>query len=257
MQETPQEQKHHQPVHEIKSKESNKPSAHPPYFFWLSTISAIQLILVVIMAFQLQTVSGSIVTVIEQYNGNQGQKEESDTQGPIGEVSADDDPTLGKKDAPVAIIAFSDAQCPYCARFHQETLPFIIKDYIETGKAKFVLRDFPLEFHQHAALAAQAAECADKEGKFWEYTEKLLNNQQQFSMDNFILWSKELGLNEDKFTECLSSGEMKREVEKDLADGKRYGVSGTPAFFVNGQLISGAQPYSVFMEAIEKALQTA
>src|SRR3989338_199678 len=93
-------------------------------------------------------------------------------------ASADDDPFKGSKDAPVTIIEFSDYQCPYCARFDQQTLPALTDNYINTGKVKFVYRDFPLAFHKNAQKASEASECADEQGKFWEMHDKIFENQQ-------------------------------------------------------------------------------
>jgi protein-disulfide isomerase len=170
-------------------------------------------------------------------------------------ASADDDPVKGNKNAPVTIIEFSDFQCPFCERFYAQTLPLIDQNYIKTGKVKLVFRDFPLaSIHQHAQKSAEAAECADEQGKFWEYHNKLFENQQALDSSSLKSYAKDLGLNTAKFNECLDSGKMASEVQKDLSDGQSYGVRGTPAFFVNGQLISGAQPYDNFKQVIDAAL---
>ena len=166
----------------------------------------------------------------------------------------DDDPMKGQKSAPVTIVEFSDFQCPFCARFYTDTLTQIQKDYIDTGKVKIVYRDFPLSFHTNAQPAAEAAECADDQGKFWQFHDKLFENQQALSGDNYKLWAKELGLDTKKFNDCVDSNKYASEVQKDMTDGQAAGVSGTPAFFVNGQFLSGAQPYAAFKSAIDAAL---
>ncbi|MFH1587183.1 MAG: DsbA family protein [Candidatus Diapherotrites archaeon] len=171
------------------------------------------------------------------------------------EVSVDDDPVKGSEDAPVTIIEFSDFECPFCARFYSQTLSQIEKNYIDTGKVKLVYRDFPLSFHQEAQPAAEAAECADEQGKFWEMHDKIFENQQAISDSSYKQWAAELGLDTGQFNECLDSGKYASEVQKDVADGQAYGVSGTPAFFINGTKLIGAQPYSKFEEAIENALK--
>ena len=169
------------------------------------------------------------------------------------EVDVDDDPSKGSDDAPVIMIEFSDFQCPFCARFWRDTLPQIEREYIETGKVKFVYRDYPLGFHQYAQKAAEAAECADEQGKFWEYHDKLFETG---ALDIISLkqHAVELGLDTEKFNSCLDSGEMAAEVQKDFQDGQAAGVTGTPAFFINGQLVSGAQPFSVFKQVMDSEL---
>ena len=170
------------------------------------------------------------------------------------EVSADDDPVKGDKNAPVTIIEFSDFQCPFCGKFYKETLPEIDEKYIKTGKAKLVYRDYPLGSHEFAQKAAEAAECADEQGKFWQYHDKLFENQDALTIDNLKRYARDTGLSASKFNDCLDSSRYKDEVNKDLKDGESYGVSGTPAFFINGNLISGAQPFSAFEQVIEAEL---
>ena len=170
------------------------------------------------------------------------------------DVSVDDDPVDGSADAPVTIVEFSDFQCPYCGTFYSTTLPLIRKDYVETGKVKMVYRDFPLSsIHANAQKAAEASECADEQGKFWEYHDTLFEKQ-TLDIASLKQHAVDLGLDADQFNECLDSGKMATEVQKDLADGTLYGVKGTPAFFINGILISGAQPYSTFKQIIDKEL---
>lgn len=170
-------------------------------------------------------------------------------------VSADDDPVMGSEDAAITIIEFSDFQCPFCARFFEQTLPQIEEKYIKTGKVKLVYRDFPLSFHQYAQKAAEAAECADEQGKFWQYHDKLFENQNTLDIGNLKRYAQDLGLDSTKFNDCLDSGMMAFEVQKDFNDGSSYGVSGTPTFFINGIMLVGAQPYSVFEQVIEQELK--
>jgi protein-disulfide isomerase len=166
-------------------------------------------------------------------------------------VSADDDPSLGPDDAAVTIIEFSDFQCPFCAR----VVPTIKQIEEEFGDSvRIVFRDFPLSFHQQAQKAAEAAECADDQGKFWEMHDKLFENQNALGIDSLKQYANELGLDGGEFDSCLDSGKHAEEVRKDFADGQQAGVTGTPAFFINGKLVSGAQPFSVFKQAIEQEL---
>jgi|SRR3989344_3381218 len=178
------------------------------------------------------------------------------------EVSIDDDAFLGDKSSPVKIIEFSDFQCPFCRKFWKETLPQIKKDYIDTGKAVLVYRDFPLSIHPAAVISAQATECADEQGKYWEFHDKIFAEQEKkgagtvdYGVNDLKKWAREIGLDSVKFNQCLDSQKYKEEVEKDFADGSAAGVSGTPATFVNGKLIVGAQPFTVFQQAIEEELK--
>lgn len=175
-------------------------------------------------------------------------------QQPSIKVSVDDDPVKGQANAPVTMIEFSDFQCPFCGRFFQQTLSKIEENYIKTGKVKFVYRDFPLSFHPQAQAAAEAAECADEQGKFWEMHDKIFQNQQSMSEESYKKWAEEIGLDTEKFNNCLDTGKYAQEVQKDFQDGQKAGVSGTPTFFINGKKIVGAQPYQVFQQAIEAEL---
>lgn len=169
-------------------------------------------------------------------------------------VSIDDDSVKGDAQAKVMLIEFSDYQCPYCGRLFSETMPSINEQYIKTGKAAFVLRDFPLSFHQYAQKASEAAECASDQHKYWEYHDKLFENQQSLDIASLKEYAKDLGLDTVAFDNCLDSGKQADEVKKDFADGQKAGVSGTPAVFVNGKLISGACPFGTFQQAIDAEL---
>ena len=170
------------------------------------------------------------------------------------EALADDDTVKGDEDAPVLIVEFSDFQCPYCGKFYRDTLPLLKENYIDTGKVKIIHRDFPLGFHQNAQKAGEASECADDQGKFWEMHDKLYENYQELAVDNLKQYAVDLGLNAEEFNDCLDTGKYADEVKKDFVDGAAAGVSGTPSFFVNGQLLVGAQPYAAFQQAIDAAL---
>jgi len=216
------------------------------------------LLVVVINTIQVYSLSETFKSDSEEITGN-AIEQETERNAPeeptVIQVSADDDPFIGEEDAPVTIIEFSDFQCPYCQRFYLQTLPSIMENYVETGKVKIVFRDFPLGFHQYAHLASQAAQCANDQGKFWEYHDQIFENQQSLSETNLKTWAQDLGLDTEEFNDCLDSEKYADEVDKDIADGAAAGVSGTPSFFVNGIQITGAQPYSVFQEAIEAALE--
>jgi protein-disulfide isomerase len=169
---------------------------------------------------------------------------------PKVDVSTDDDPVRGPKDAAVTIIEFSDFECPYCRRV-QPTLKRLLKDY--EGQVRLVYRDFPLNIHKHAQKAAEAAQCAGEQDHFWPYHDKLFE-QTALSPSDLKKYAGELGLDMDKFTACLDSGKYTQEVAHDMKDGQAAGVNSTPSFFVNGQPLSGAVPYEHFQELVEAAL---
>jgi len=169
----------------------------------------------------------------------------------IVEVSIDDDPWTGGKNADVVIIEFSDFECPYCAR-GAEVVDELLDIYGDD--IKVVFRDFPLSFHENAHIAAEAAECANEQDMFWEYHDVLFANQGAMDMDSLKTYASELGLDSGEFNECLESRSMSAEVDADFAEGQSYGVRGTPAFFINGQLISGAQPVENFKAVIDPLL---
>lgn len=180
------------------------------------------------------------------------QKPQQPARIQIGDVDA---PTKGLNNAPVTIIEFSDFQCSFCEKFYSQTLPLIEKNYINTGKVRFVYRDFPITFHQYAFKAAEAAKCAQEQGKFWEYHDLIFNNQDSLDNSSFIQFAKDLRLNEAGFNDCLDSGRMAPGVQKDINEGSKYGITGTPTFYINGIELIGAQPYSVFEQIIDRELK--
>lgn len=184
------------------------------------------------------------------------QQEEESKPKKIEGVSPDDDAVLGNKNAPITIVEFTDYQCPYCERHFSETFPQLKKEYIDTGKVKLIVRDFPLNFHQNAMDAAIAAECAGDEGdaKYFEMHHKLFENQNALAVNDLKKYAKEIGLNESRFNTCLDTQKYKSEVEKDLKDGQKYGVSGTPGFFINGWFLRGAMPFASFQQIIDQEL---
>jgi len=169
-------------------------------------------------------------------------------------IDLDDDPVLGDPKAPVTIVSFEDYQCPFCKRSFDQTFPLLKKEYIDTGKVKYVYRDFPLSFHPQAQAAAEAGECADDQGKFWEYHDALFQNQQSLSSALYSQLAGQLGLDVEEFDQCLQSGKFTQEVQNDFAYGSSVGVSGTPTFFINGIKLVGAQPYQAFKQVIDAEL---
>ncbi|MFN7964554.1 MAG: thioredoxin domain-containing protein [Acidobacteriota bacterium] len=173
---------------------------------------------------------------------------------PRATVSVDNDPGQGPADAPITMIAFSDYQCPFCKRV-EPTVHDVLAKY--PGKIRYVFRDYPLSFHQFAQKAGEAAGCADEQGKFWEMHEKLFANNTALAVDNLKQYAKDLGLNADQFNQCLDGGKRAQEVSEDFNAGNLAGVSGTPAFFINGRFINGAVPLENFTEVIDEELARA
>jgi protein-disulfide isomerase len=170
----------------------------------------------------------------------------------------DADRIKGDADAPVTIIEYSDFQCPYCQRFYQQTLGSIVENYVDSGDVKIVYRHFPLSFHQNAQIAAEASECAGDQDMFWELHDILFDRGSGdgtgLARIDLEAYASELGLDMTAFNACLDDGTYTQKVKDDMATGAAQGVRGTPGFLINGVLVSGAQPYSVFEAAIESAL---
>jgi len=198
------------------------------------------------------------------------------TQPSIVSASEDDDAVLGDKNAPVTIIEFSDYQCPFCRKFWTETMPLIRSEYIDTGKVKFIYRDFPLtSIHPAATPAAEAAECvrdaAGGKGKgdsaYFKMHDKIfqegnkldggdpikgpVKGTAQFTSEDLKKWAKDIGYD---IGSCLDSGKFRNEVQKDTADAQASGGQGTPYFVINGKPLSGAQPFSAFKQVIDAEL---
>lgn len=174
------------------------------------------------------------------------------TAGPVPAITADDH-VLGGKDAKVTLIEYTDFECPYCYK-HFQTTKQLVKDYGD--KIKFVVRHFPLAFHANAQKAAEASECAGEQGKFWQMYDAIFaaNEAKDMSVDKWKSEAKKLGLNTNQFNTCLDSGKYTAKVGQVAAGGASAGVDGTPATFVNGELVSGALPVESFKAQIDKLL---
>jgi protein-disulfide isomerase len=168
------------------------------------------------------------------------------------EVSVDRAPFKGPAKAPVTIVEFSDFHCPFC----RQVLPTLAQIESRYGdKIKLVFRDFPIEsLHPGATKAHEAARCADEQGKFWAYHDKLFAGSPKSSPEIFKGLAKEVGLEMIRFASCFDSGKYQAAVKKDIEEGNRLGVTGTPAFFINGRLVSGAQPFDAFARVIDDEL---
>jgi protein-disulfide isomerase len=169
---------------------------------------------------------------------------------------------LGKSDAPLTLVEFTDYQCPFCGRFETTTFPEIKKNYIDTGKVRFILRDLPLDFHPFALKAAQSVHCAGDQGKYWEMKELVFKNQNKIDVDSLAGYAKDLSLNGDTFKSCMADGKHLKEIGDEAKYAASLGITGTPTFVlgkavgdsVEGRVIVGAQPLAAFEAAINEML---
>jgi protein-disulfide isomerase len=180
--------------------------------------------------------------------------------------TAGDGPSLGKADAPITLVEFTDFQCPFCQRHFQQTFDQIKKDYVDTGKVRYVTRYFPLSFHPNAEKAAEAAACANDQGKFYDMHAKLFTTQNDWSPQDaataattFKSYAKDIGLNTSTFASCFDGGTKAAMIQADTAAGSASGIDGTPGFWILGpdgksQKISGAYPYATFQSAFDGML---
>ena len=166
-------------------------------------------------------------------------------------VSVDDDPSIGPADAKVTIVQFAEYQCPYCGKAG-ESVDKVMETYGDD--VRMVFRDFPLSFHPRAVPAAVAANCAGEQGKYWEMHDKLMSNQRALEDADLTAHAEALALDLSKWNTCRQDPAQAAEVMKDFEDGQEVGVSGTPAFFINGIMISGAQPFAEFKRIIDGEL---
>jgi protein-disulfide isomerase len=174
-------------------------------------------------------------------------------------------PSLGRADAPVTLIEFSDFECPFCQRFNKTTFPEIRRDYVDSGKVRYVFLDFPLEqMHPKARKAAEAAGCAAEQGKFWDMHDILFEVSPNLDVKLYPDYAKKLNLDGAAFEQCLKSGKQSGRINGGLASGRSVGINATPSFIITktdggdiatgGVIVTGAQPYERFKDAIEQAL---
>lgn len=163
-------------------------------------------------------------------------------------------PAMGAAGAPVTVIIFSDFECPYCGEFALETMPLVKERLVETGQVRVAFRHFPLTTHPYADRAAQAAACADDQGRFWEYHDLLYANQDALQIGDLQAYAVELGLTATVFDACLLGEERANVVAQDRALGLQVGVTGTPTFFFNGRKVAGALSYDEFAANVAQEL---
>jgi protein-disulfide isomerase len=168
------------------------------------------------------------------------------------EIPTDGFPSLGPADAPITIVEFSDFQCPFCRRFHEETYQDLLNAY--PGQIRFVYRNLPLEsIHPEAMPSAVASLCANDQNAYWDYHTKLFSSE-NLGRDIYIQYASELNLNVEEFTACLDSGKHDEFIAQDIDFAVNLGIQSTPTFFVNGLAIVGAQPLSSFQQIIDLEL---
>jgi protein-disulfide isomerase len=172
---------------------------------------------------------------------------------PRRQVDVDaNDPALGRASAPVTLVEFSDFQCPFCQRV-APTMKRLRETYGD--KLRIVWKDFPLtQIHPQAFKAGEAAHCAGDQGKYWEYHDTLFANQQQLSPEELKKHAADLGLDAAAFSTCLDTSKYGERVRNGVAEGTRLGVNSTPTIYVNGRMLSGAQPYETFVSVIDEEL---
>ena len=165
-----------------------------------------------------------------------------------------EDPVRGPADAPIEIVEFSDFDCPYCKRA-TDTLAQLLDQY--GSRIRFVYKDYPLPSHPNAFKAAEAGNCANEQGRFWEFHDTLFAKQGALDVASLKTYAADLGMDAAAFASCLDGGRYAQQVERDLEIGRGYGVSSTPTLFINGRAVMGAAPFDVFDEIIREELAAA
>ena len=212
----------------------------------------------------------AVLTGFTGCTATSGQKVEMvSTVGSQGAAAAPARPTaadsraMGRLDAPVAIVEYSDYQCPYCQRFHAEVLPRLKSRYIDTGKVRFFFRDLPLTMHRESTPAAVAARCAAEQGKFWAMNEALFANQSKLGTGLYTRLAQTLALDGKQFRECQQDFATRQAVQRDVLDAGRYGLQSTPSFIlgrVDGDRVEihrvarGFADFETFAREIEQLL---
>jgi protein-disulfide isomerase len=181
-------------------------------------------------------------------------------------ITTEGDPFKGNKNAKVTLVEFSEFQCPFCGRHVRDTYPTLDKEYIQTGKIKYVFRDLPLEsIHKNAFKAAEAAHCGGEQGKYWEMHDRLFANQNSLEPAMLTAHAQAVGLDTKKFQACLDSGKFAADIRKDIAEANKYGITGTPTSVIGltqpgdpkikiVKVIRGAQNIAAFKEALDSLL---
>jgi protein-disulfide isomerase len=220
------------------------------YIFWGRTIQAVPSEPVAQARSEAPTADSAAASAATEAAGNSTAGSTAPTRY---DVPIDDDPILGPQDAPITLIEFSDYECPYCRKWHAEVFPRLQEAF--PGQIRYVYRDFPLvSIHSNAAPAAEAANCAGDQEKYWEYNEMLFSMERSLNQESYVEYARELALDIDQFSQCLESRQYQEEVSSDYEYAANLGIRSTPTFFINGIAIVGAQPFEVFEDLINKEL---
>ncbi len=183
-------------------------------------------------------------------------------------LTIDGYPSKGSQSAKLILVEFTDFQCPFCSRHFQQTSPQIDREYVNTGRVRHVVRDFPIEaIHKDALKAAEAAHCAGDQGQYWQMNDRLFNSQNALAPDHLSAYAGALGLDVKSFQQCLDSNKYSARIRQDLVEAQKVGVQATPSFFLGMpepggssvrvvKMIAGAHPYTVFKEAIDSLLSS-
>lgn len=219
----------------------------------------------------LKKVQKAIITELrilhDQINGG------SDNQSPAPQtvdlpIDIANVPHMGADDAKIAVVEFSDFECPYCGRHFESTFPKIANDYVKTGKLLYVIRDFPIaQLHPHALKAAEAGRCAADQGKFWPMHDMLFSNQEHLEAADLLSYAALIGLDKNLFQQCLQSGAHTQDVQQAIKYGVSLGLNATPTFFIGridkdrGTIravteLAGAYPYSIFKQKLDELLSS-
>ncbi len=173
--------------------------------------------------------------------------------------------SMGDAKAPLVMVEYTDYQCPFCQQFHNTAFAQIKTNYIDTGKVRFVSRDFPLDFHDNARRAATAGRCAAEQGKYWEMRHVMIVNAEALKADNLASYAGDVKIDVAKFKSCLESDKFKAQIDQDIAEGGVAGVQGTPSFVIGtlendklqGVRMVGAMPYAQFDAKLQEMLDQA
>jgi len=193
----------------------------------------------------------------QMVNQNKSQRKPARKKPSKAKVGTQGGYVLGQNDAPVTLVEYTDFQCPFCRRFHDQVFPGLKKKYIDTGKLRYISRDLPLGFHKYANTAALAGRCAGEQDKFWEFRHVLFENSKKLGRKDIDSYALKMGLDINVFKACVDSKKYQTEVNRDVSDAHAAGFTGTPSFVlgatgdgrkVDGIAIVGAKPLA-FMEA--------
>lgn len=244
----------------------------PRFSFQKTSMNTFLVFALVIFAFLLGMLTNKVI-YLEKMNkdtaaaptANAVAAEDSGITPPpqVVDVEAGHLPILGNNDAKVTVVIFSDFQCPFCKRYFDDSHSQLNEEYVKTGKVKLAFRHYPLtSIHPNAQKSGEAAECANEQGKFWDYHDLLFKNQEAWSQLSgeaittaFTDYAGELSLNTEQFRTCLETDKFQQAVVDDTTAGTNVQVDGTPTFFINGYRIVGAVPYAEIKQAIEDALK--